>query len=103
MSKGGEGGAGLLGDFKGWIPCKSGVGQSDAGIFVERQAAADTAPQVLGQGVVIDANVLASILTQARGQILDRIRHQLSPFAGDGALEIIKWLVAYERLCEVDM
>ena len=51
---------------------------------------------------MIDASVLASILNQACGPILDRLRRQLPPFAGDGIVEIAEWLVAYERLCEVE-
>ena len=57
---------------------------------------------MFGQGIEVDASVLASILNQARGPILDRICRQLSPFPGDGSLEITEWLVAYERLCEVE-
>ena len=71
MSKEGEGGAGPLGDVKVGIPGPSGVGQFDAGISAERQAAADAAPHVLGQDIAVDASVLASILNQARGPILD--------------------------------
>ena len=56
---------------------------------------------MVGQGMIIDASVLASILNQARGPILDRLCHQLSPFASDSVVEITEWLVAYERLCEV--
>ena len=93
MSKEDERGTSPLGDSEGGVPGPSGVGQSDAGISIE-------APQVVGQGMVIDASVLASILNQARGPILDRLHHQLSPFAGDGVVEISEWLVAsYERLC----
>ena len=33
---------------------------------------------------------------------MDGLSRHLSPFAGDGALEIAEWLVAYERLCEVE-
>ena len=102
MSKEGEGGANPLGDFKGGIPGPSGFGQFDAGIFADRQAAADAAPHVLGHGIAFDASVLASILNQARGPTLDQMFHQLSPFAGDGALEITEWLLAYKRLCEVE-
>ena len=64
MSKKGERGTSPLGDSKGGVPGPSGAGQSDAGISVE-------APQVVGQGMIIDAGVLASILNQARGPILD--------------------------------
>ena len=95
MSKEGERGTSPLGDSKGGVPALSGVGQSDAGISVE-------APQVVGQGMVSDASVLASILNQACGQILDRLRRQLSPFAGECVVEISEWLVAYERLCVVE-
>ena len=95
MSKKGERGTSPLGDSKGGVPGPSGAGQSDAGISVE-------APQVVGQGMIIDAGVLASILNQARGPILDRICRQLSPFANDGVVEISEWLVAYERLCVVE-
>ena len=95
MSKEGERGTGPLGDIKGGIPGLSGAGQSEAGTYAE-------APRVVGQGMVIDARVLASILNQARGPILDRLRHHLPPFAGDGVVEVAEWLVAYERLCEVE-
>ena len=95
MSKEGEGGPAPLRDSKGGIPGPSGAGQFDAGNFAE-------APRVVGQGIVVDANMLASILNQARGPILDRLRRQLPPFAGDGAVEVAEWLVAYERLCEVE-
>ena len=95
MSKEGEGGPAPLRDSKGGIPGPSGAGQFDAGSFAE-------APSVVGQGIVVDANMLASILNQARGPILDRLRRQLPLFAGDGAVEVAEWLVAYERLCEVD-
>ena len=71
MSMEGEGGIGPLGDSKGGIPGPSGAGQSDAGASAERQAAAAVAPQVVGQGIMVDASVLASILNQARGPILD--------------------------------
>ena len=64
MSKEGERGTSPLGDSKGGVPGISGAGQSDAGISVE-------VPQVVGQGMVLDASVLASILNQARGPILD--------------------------------
>ena len=95
MSKEGERGTGPLRDYKGGIPGPSGAGQSDAGIFAET-------PHMVGQGIVVDASVLASILYQARGPVLDQLLHQLSPFAGDGVVEIAEWLVAYERLCEVE-
>ena len=95
MSKEGERGTSPLGDSKGGAPGPSGASQSDAGISVE-------APKVVGQGMVSDASVLASILTQARGPILDQLHHQLSPFAGVGVVEISEWLVAYERLCVVE-
>jgi len=58
MSKEGERGTSPLGDSEGGGPGPSGVGQSDAGISIK-------APQVVGQGMVIDASVLASILNQA--------------------------------------
>ena len=89
MSKEGERGTGPLGDSKGGIPGPSGAGQSDAGATAA------------GQGIVVDASILASILSQARRPIVDRLRRQLSPFAGDGVVEIAEWLIAYERLCEV--
>ena len=54
------------------------------------------------QGIVIDASVLASILNQARGPILDWLRHQLHRFTGDGVVVVAEWLVAYKRLCEVE-
>ena len=95
MSKEGERGTSPLGDSEGGVPGPSGVGQSDAGISIET-------PQVVGQSMVIDASALASILNQARGPILDRLRRHLSPFAGDGEVEISEWLVAYERLCVVE-
>jgi len=93
MSKEGERGTGPLGDSKGGIPGLSVADQSDAGISAEE-------PSVAGQGIVIDASVLASILNQARGPILDQLRHQLPPFTGDGVVEVAEWLLAYERLCE---
>ena len=95
MSKEGERGTSPLGDSKGGVPDPCGASQSDAGISVE-------APQVVGQGMVIDASALAGILNQARGPILDQLCCQLSPFAGDGVVEISEWLVAYERLCVVE-
>ena len=95
MSKEGERGTSPLGDSEGGVPGPSGAGQSDAGISVE-------APQLVGQGMVIDASVLASILNEACGPILDRLRRHLSPFASDGVVEISEWLVAYERLCVVE-
>ena len=52
--------------------------------------------------MVIDASVLASILNQAHGQILDQLHRQLSPFASDGVVKISERLVAYERLCVVE-
>ena len=51
---------------------------------------------------MVDASVLASILNQACGPILNRLCCQLSPFAGDGTVEITEWLVAYVSLCEVE-
>ena len=79
------------GGSTGGISGPSGAGQSDAGKSPE-------APLVVGQGIVIDASMLACILNQARGPILDRLYHQLSPFASDGVVETVEWLVAYERL-----
>lgn len=59
-------------------------------------------PPVVGQGIVVDASVLANIINQARGPILDRISRQLAPFTGDGAVEVSDWLATYQRLCEVE-
>ena len=59
MSKEGERGTGPQGDSKGGIPGPSGAGQSDAGATA------------VGQGIMVDANILASILSQARGPILN--------------------------------
>ena len=95
MSKEGEGGTGPLRDSRGGIPGPSGAGQFDAGSFAE-------APSVVGQVIVVDDNMLAGIRNQARSPILDQLRRQLPPFAGDGAVEVAEWLVAYERLCEVE-
>ena len=39
------------------------------------------------QGIVV-ACMLASILNQARGLVLGRIRCQLPPFAGDSVVEV---------------
>ena len=52
--------------------------------------------------MIVDASVLASILNQAHGLILYQLHKQLLPFASDGVVEVAEWIVAYERLCEVE-
>lgn len=102
MSKEGEGGTGPPGDSKGGIPGPSWADQCEAGTFAEGQAATAAAPPAGGRGIVLDASMIGSIFGQARGSILDRMSRQLSPFTGDGVMEIAEWLVAYERLCELE-
>jgi hypothetical protein len=70
----------------------------------------EDASEATGQGesaqgttpAVVDAGLLASILSQARGPILDRICRQLKPFTGDGSIEITEWIADYERFCTVE-
>ena len=51
---------------------------------------------------MMDAGVLASILNQAKGHILTRIRQLLPKFTGDGSTEVTVWLAELERLCELE-
>ena len=52
--------------------------------------------------MLVDARVLASILNQAKGHILTRIRQLLPKFTGDGSTEVTVWLAELQRLCELE-
>jgi len=52
--------------------------------------------------VMVDASMLASVLNQARGPILDRIKRQVPQFTGDGSVDVSAWLTEYERYCGLE-
>ena len=51
---------------------------------------------------VVDVNQLASLLSQARGPMLDRVTRQVSKFTGDGSVDVMEWLATVERVCELE-
>ena len=55
-----------------------------------------------GAGSLIDISQLASLLTQARGPILDRLSRQLKKLTGDGSQDVTEWLDDLERLCGLE-
>jgi len=63
-------------------------------------------PSSAGTGLVapvlLDARVLASILNQAKGPILSRIRQATPQFTGDGSVDVTAWIREFEGLCEVE-
>ena len=52
--------------------------------------------------VPVDVVVLASILNQACGPILDRLSGQLPWFTDDGPVEVSTWITDYERFCSLE-
>jgi len=78
---------------------------------LEKSSAAGGAPDLGGLSfagtglvapVLLDARVLASILNQAKGLILSRIRQATSQFTGDGSVDVTAWIREFEGLCEVE-
>ena len=51
---------------------------------------------------MVDVSQLASLLLQARGPMLDRVTRQVSKFTGDGSIDVMEWLAAVERVCELE-
>jgi hypothetical protein len=73
-----------------------------AGSAADPAVASTSAAGVGVAPVLVDARVLASILNQAKGPILTRIRQLLAQFTGDGSVEVTVWLAEFERLCELE-
>ena len=55
-----------------------------------------------GTSTLIDIGQLASILTQARGPIIDRLGRALPKFSGDGTIDVSEWLDSFERRCKTE-
>ena len=51
---------------------------------------------------MVDIGQLASLLSEARGPMLDRVTRQVKKFTGDGSLNVMEWLATLERVCEVE-
>ena len=51
---------------------------------------------------MVDINQLASLLSQARGPMLDRVTRQVEQFTGDGSVDVMEWLAAVERVCALE-
>ena len=106
-SSGQEGGAGGAKSSAGAAGGSSAVataGESSAAGAVGGVPAAVTGSEsVEGKpGLLVDISKLASILTQARGPILDRLSRQLPKLTGDGSVDVLEWLTNFERLCTLE-
>jgi len=55
-----------------------------------------------GSSTLVDLGQLASILMQARGPIVDRLRKGIPLFSGDGTSDVSEWLYNVERLCKLE-
>ena len=75
---------------------QSSEADGPASVAVPSTSAAETAP------VLVDVKLLATMLNQARGPILTRIRQLANPFTGDGSEDISEWLGRYEGYCRVE-
>ena len=51
---------------------------------------------------MVDMGQLASLLSQARGPLLDRVTRQVKKFTGDGSIDMMEWLATVERVCELE-
>jgi len=55
-----------------------------------------------GSSTLVDLGKLASILMQAKGPIVDRLKRSIPLFSGDGTSEVSEWLDNVERLCRLE-
>ena len=51
---------------------------------------------------MVDIDQLASLISQARGPLLDRVTRQVKKFTGDGSIDVMEWLATVERVCELE-
>ena len=51
---------------------------------------------------MVDIDQLASLLSEARGPMLDRVTRQVKKFTGDGSMDVMEWLATLERVCALE-